>query len=204
MTGPVPRNMSESITIPPKQFTNWYEVLGVQPAAISEDLTRAYQLLTAKFRSDNKETGDARRLQEVKTAYEVLTHAERRKAFDAELRQRQPESGPMFLSKEFADDVDAEITRRLGILCLLYKQRKIDPIYPGLTVAQLETLMATPREELEFSFWYLKQKRLVLADDRSTITIMCEGIDFIEENLPRESKQKLTQPRRSGDVDRAA
>lgn len=196
--------MSESITIPPKHFTNWYEVLGISPSAKSDDLTRVYQLLSARLRPDNKETGDVRRFQEVKTAYEVLSNAERRKAFDQELKQRHPESsGPMFLSKEFADDVDTEIMRRLAILCLLYRQRKIDPIYPGLSVSQLEELTLTPREHLEFSFWYLKQKRLVLSDDRSVMTIMCEGIDFIEQNLPRES-QKGSQPRKGGDVDRAA
>ena len=195
--------MSESITIPPKHFTNWYEVLGVRSNAKSEDLTRVYQLLSAKLKPENKETGDARRFHEVKTAYEVLSNPERRKAFDLDLKQRTPETAPLFQSKEFADDVDSEIARRLAILCLLYKQRKLDPIYPGLSVSQLEELTLTPREHLEFSFWYLKQKRLVLSDDRSVLTIMFEGIDFIEEHLPRES-QKLSQPRRSGDVDRAA
>ncbi len=195
--------MSESITIPPKQFTNWYEVLGIPPAATAEEVTRVYQQLSTKLRPENKATGDARRFQEVKSAYDVLSSTERRRAFDQELRLRPTGSGPIFQSKEFADDVDAEINRRLGILCLLYNQRKIDPVYPGLSVAQLETLMSTPREDLEFSFWYLKQKRLVLADDRSTMTILCEGIDFIEENLPR-SGQRLLQPHRGGDVDRAA
>ena len=202
--------MSDSISIPPKQFTNWYEVLGVASTASGDDLSRAQQLLVAKFRPENKETGDPRRLQEVKAAFGVLSHADRRKAFDQELRARQPEpSGPAFLTKEFADELDAEIKRRLGVLCLLYNQRKKDPIYPGLSVSQLEEQMATPREELEFCFWYLKQKRLAIADDRSVLTILCEGIDFIEENLPRQSNaQKLLQPpkdgRRGGDVDRAA
>jgi curved DNA-binding protein CbpA len=195
--------MSESITIPPKQFTNWYEVLGVSSAAKSDDLTRVFQLLSAKLKPENKETGDARRFQELKAAYEVLSHPDRRKAFDKELKQRQPDTTPLFQSKEFADDVDTEITRRLAVLCLLYRQRKIDPIYPGLSVAQLEELTLTPREHLEFSFWYLKQKRLVLSDDRSVMTIMSEGIDFIEQYLPRES-QKSSQPRKGADVDRAA
>lgn len=200
--------MSESITIPPKHFTNWYDVLGIPPTATGDDLTRAYPSLIAKFRPENNETGDPRRFQEVKAAFDVLSHADRRKAFDQELRQRQKE-GPVYLNKEFVDEVDAEINRRLGILCLLYNQRKTNPINPGLTIAQLEEQMLTPREDLEFSFWYLKQKRLVLADDRSTMTILCEGIDFIEQTLPRQSNaQKLLQPpkdgRRGGDVDRAA
>lgn len=188
--------MSESISIPAKQFVNWYEVLGVQPTAKTDDLARVFQLLSARFKPDNKETGDGRRLQELKTAYDVLSNPERRKAFDQELKQRTKESGPLFQSKEFADEVDSEINRRLEILCLLYKQRKSDPIYPGLTVAQLESLLLTPREHLEFAFWYLKQRKLVLADDRSLFTINCDGIAYIEENLPRESR-KLMKPERA-------
>jgi curved DNA-binding protein CbpA len=191
------------MVIPPKQFTNWYEVLGVPPTANSTDLSAVFQLLIARFRPDNKETGDPRRLQEVKTAYEVLSNPERRKAFDHELRQRNPPAQvPLHLSPEFADEVDDEVARRLSVLCLLYNQRRSNPINPGLTIAQLEEQVGTPRDQLEFSFWYLKQKRLVLADDRSTMTIMTEGIDFIEENL-RRSQKAAKEVRRPG-VERAA
>jgi curved DNA-binding protein CbpA len=159
--------------------------------------------LSARFRPENKETGDPKRLQEVRTAFEVLSNPERRKQFDHELRQRNPPAQvPLHLSKDFADEVDEEIARRLSILCLLYNQRRSNPINPGLTIAQLEELVGTPREQLEFSFWYLKQKRLVLADDRSTMTIMTEGIDFIEENL-RRSQKAAAEARRAG-MDRAA
>ena len=105
------------MVIPPKQFVNWYEVLGVPPTVNGGDLAAVYQLLSARFRPDNKETADPRRMQEVKTAYDVLSNAERRKQFDHELRQRNPPAEtPLHLSKEFADDVDDEIIRRLSIL----------------------------------------------------------------------------------------
>jgi curved DNA-binding protein len=191
------------MVIPPKQFTNWYDVLGVPPTANSTDLSAVFQLLSARFRPENKETGDPKRLQEVRTAHEVLSNPERRKQFDHELRQRNPPAQvPLHQSKDFADEVDDEIARRLSILCLLYNQRRANPINPGLTIAQLEELVGTPREQLEFSFWYLKQKRLVLADDRSTMTIMTEGIDFIEENL-RRSQKAAADARRTG-MERAA
>ena len=57
---------------------------------------------------------------------------------------------------------------------------------PSLSVLQLENLMFMPREHLEFTVWYLKQKRLVQVDDRSSLTITSDGIDFVEDNLPRE------------------
>jgi curved DNA-binding protein CbpA len=200
--------MSESISIPPKQFTNWYEVLSVSPTATQEELARAYQLLSARFRPDNKETGDSRRYQEVKSAFQLLSNTERRKAFDQELHQLGQEPAPAFLTKEFMDDVDTELSRRLGILCLLYNQRKTNPISPSLSIPQLEAGMSTPREHLEFGIWYLKQKRLVLGDDRSTLIILCEGIDWLEENLPREkSLQKLQRQekeRQNLEIDRVA
>ena len=82
---------------------------------------------------------------------------------------------------------------------------RANPINPGLTIAQLEERVGTPREQLEFCFWYLKQRRLVLADDRSTMTILTEGIDFIEENLRRSQKvaKEAKEARRPG-VERAA
>jgi hypothetical protein len=78
------------------------------------------------------------------------------------------------------------------MLCLLYNQRKLNPIVPSLSILQLERLMFMPREHLEFTVWYLKQKKLVGVDDRSSLTITSEGIDFVEDNLPREETvQKL-------------
>src|SRR6266850_13701 len=40
------------------------------------------------------------------------------------------------------------------------------------------------REHLMFTIWYLKAKRFVAQDDRSSLMITAEGIDFMEANLP--------------------
>ena len=173
-------------------FVNWYEILGVPPDANDETLKRVFHLVASRFHPDNQDSGDLDRFLNVKTAFEVLSDEQRRKEFDEELRVHNKEPLPIFLSREFADGVGGEHNRRLGMLCLLYNQRKLNPIVPGLSVLQLERLMFMPREHLEFTVWYLKQKKLVGVDDRSSLTITSEGIDFVEDNLPREETvQKL-------------
>jgi curved DNA-binding protein CbpA len=176
-------------------FVNWYEVLGVPPDANDETLRRVYHIVAGRFHPDNTDSGDLDRFLQVKEAFELLSDPKRRKDFDADLARHNQEPIPVFLNREFTDGVQGEHNRRLGVLCLLYNQRKLNPITPVLSVLQLESLMSTPREHLEFAVWYLKQKRLVQADDRSSLTITFDGIDHLEENLPREETvRKLLQP----------
>jgi hypothetical protein len=39
-----------------------------------------------------------------------------------------------------------------------------------------------PREHLEFSTWYLIQKRFVQRSDSSRLVITAEGVDYLDEN----------------------
>jgi len=171
----------------------------VSPDATDESIKRVFHLVASRFHPDNQDSGDLDRFLKVKTAFEVLSDEKRRKDFDEELRIHNKEPLPVFLSREFTNGVSGEHNRRLGMLCLLYNQRKLNPIVPSLSILQLERLMFMPREHLEFTVWYLKQKKLVGVDDRSSLTITSEGIDFVEDNLPQEETvQKLLK---AGDPD---
>ena len=44
--------------------------------------------------------------------------------------------------------------------------------------------MSFPREHLLFAVWYLRAKRYIVQDDRSSFIISAEGVDFLEEQLP--------------------
>ncbi len=167
-------------------FVNWYQVLGIPPNANNDDLVRVYHLLAARYHPDNVETGDLEHFLEVKMAFEVLSDAATRKEFDQVAAAHSQEPLPVFLSKSFTEGVQSESNRRLGILCLLYNQRKLDSITPVLSIFQMETLMCIPREHLDFTVWYLKQKRYVTQNDRNSLSITSDGIDFVEEHLPRE------------------
>ena len=47
----------------------------------------------------------------------------------------------------------------------------------------LGMLQAT-EEEINFALWYLKQRNLVINDDKSNLVITVEGLDFLENQTP--------------------
>jgi len=47
-------------------------------------------------------------------------------------------------------------------------------------------MMACPREHLMFALWYLYEKGLVRRDDNSNFVITGDGVDYVEEHLPKD------------------
>jgi DnaJ-class molecular chaperone with C-terminal Zn finger domain len=165
-------------------FVDYYEMLRVSPTAEIESIQRVHRALAARYHPDNQETGDLERFLLVNDAYKVLSNPEKRKEFDAQYKVKKENPLPVFLTREFTEGVDGETNRRMGLLCLLYTQRRTNSVAPALSVLDIEQLMFIPREHLSFTIWYLKSKRYVIQDDRSSLMITAEGIDFMEANLP--------------------
>ena len=165
-------------------FVDYYEMLRVSPGAEIESIQRVHRALAARYHPDNLETGDLERFLLVNEAFKVLSDPEKRKDFDANYKSKKENPMPVFLTKEFTEGVDGEVNRRMGLLCLLYTQRRVNPVLPALSVLEIEQMMFIPREHLLFTIWYLKQKRQIVQDDRSSLMITAEGIDFMEANLP--------------------
>jgi hypothetical protein len=82
------------------------------------------------------------------------------------------------------DEKEGEVNRRLGVLCLLYSQRRRDPEHPSISMLELEELMAIPREYLEFTLWYLKAKKYLEMNDGADFSLTASGVDFVEEHAP--------------------
>ena len=62
---------------------DYYEVLGVKRDASAEEIRKAYRRLARKYHPDVNKSADAEtRFAEVQEAYDVLSDAEKRKAFD--------------------------------------------------------------------------------------------------------------------------
>jgi molecular chaperone DnaJ len=62
---------------------DYYEILGVGRTADADDLKKAYRRLARQYHPDiNKEAGAEERFKEINEAYEVLSDAEKRRAYD--------------------------------------------------------------------------------------------------------------------------
>ena len=166
-------------------FVDYYELMQISPNAELATVQRVYRLLAARYHPDNPETGNTDQFVLLQKAYQVLSDPEARAQYDSALAQQTAGPMPVFEMKEFVVGIDAEMNRRLGVLCLLYNRRKSDPEKPSLSIMDMEAKMALPREYLEFTIWYLKEKELVRRDENtSEILISAKGIDFAEQNLP--------------------
>ena len=163
---------------------NYYDLLQINPRAELETIQRVYRLFAARYHPDNADTGDAERFRNIQEAYEVLSNPALRAEYDRHFVESQPQPLAIFKKREFTDGIDAEAKIRIGVLCLLYAKRRANPDFAALSLLDLEHLMAFPREHLAFALWYLRSKRYVTQDDRSSFIISAEGVDFLEMQLP--------------------
>jgi curved DNA-binding protein CbpA len=163
---------------------NFYDLLQIHPRAEIETIHRVYRLFAARYHPDNLETGDAERFRMIADAYRVLSDPALRAEYDALLGQNVTQAIPIFKSRDFTDGLEAEANIRIGILCLLYAKRRANPDYAALSLLDMEQLMAFPREHLQFAMWYLKSKRYIQQDDRSSFQITADGVEFLEDQIP--------------------
>jgi curved DNA-binding protein CbpA len=114
-------------------------------------------------------------------AYQALSDPERRAQYDVvHGRQRQDRWRLVSKGDEAENDFEAEQLVRLTVLEVLYTRRRIEPDNPGLSPLDLETLTGKPREHLEFTIWYLAQRKYVTRSDQSMLVITADGIDHLE------------------------
>ena len=161
---------------------DWYDVLQISRQADSDTIQRVYRIMAARFHPDNPETGDIETFLLLTNAYEVLADPDKRAAYDAARAGQNTGPDPIFEMRDFVDGVRGERNRRLGVLSLLYNQRRMDPEHPGISLLELEKRMAFPREYLVFSVWYLRSKQYVTVADNSDLALTAEGADWVEEN----------------------
>jgi|SRR6185503_19239312 curved DNA-binding protein CbpA len=162
-------------------FVDHYEVLQISPNADVETIRRVYRMQAQRFHPDNLESGNAEAFRGISTAYEVLIDPQRRAAYDRDHREAQrraaigvpnvPTSGPPVMD---------EMRRREEILTLLYSRRFANPQQPSLGLRDLEALLNTPKGDLEFSLWYLKECGYLIRTDSAHHTITLKGVQFAE------------------------
>ena len=168
-----------------RTFIDYYELMQISPKAQPETIQRVYRILASRCHPDNPHTGDVERFLRLKQAYEVLNHPERRAAFDEEYIVQQSLPVEVFNMQDFATGIDGESNRRMGLLCLLYHRRRVNPDEPGLSLLQLENMMVSAREHLLFTVWYLRDKGHVRQTEDSGYAITAAGVDHVEQGLPK-------------------
>ncbi len=164
--------------------TDYYEALQLSPKADVETINRVYRIMAARFHPDNAESGDTERFLLLSEAHRVLSNPDTRARYDSARQTETPRPLPMFQARVFVDEKEGEVNRRLGVLCLLYAQRRRNHDYPSVSLLDLEELMGIPREYLEFTLWYLKEKKYVEVSQGADFCLTASGVDFVEERIP--------------------
>jgi len=161
---------------------DYYEFLQISPTAEPDTIRRVYRFLAGRLHPDNPETGDAVKFHMLKQAYDVLSDPDKRAEYDATLKKDAPQPPPLSSTIDFMGSLDGELNRRLALLALLYIQRRTDPYSPEVSLNEVEKRMGFPRDYLQFTTWYLRNKGYITQADNSDFTLTALGVDFVEEN----------------------
>ncbi len=161
-------------------FVDHYEVLQISPNADVETIRRVYRMQAQRFHPDNLDSGNAEAFRKISDAYEVLIDAHRRAAYDRDHREARRRAAIGVPRVTAAPPVMDEMKRREQILGLLYSRRFSHPQQPSLNLRELEALLNTPKGDLEFSLWYLKESGYLIRNDSAHHTITLKGVQFAE------------------------
>ena len=167
-------------------FVDYYEALQLSPNADVEATHRSYRMLAQRYHPDNTDTGNEATFRLVLQAYRVISDPEKRAAYDVKHRASQSLRWKIFSKPEDAEGYDEEKRKRWGLLMILYTQRKRQPDKPGVSLRELENMLGCPREQLQFTVWYLSGKSLIQPTDAGRYTITFDGVDHVEDAGPGE------------------
>lgn len=170
---------------------DYYEALQISASAEPETVHRVYRLLAQRFHPDNGETGNDSRFRIITEAYQVLSDPVQRARYDLVHEQQQLARWRLVArGAEAENDFESEQRVRLMVLEMLYTKRRIEPHEPGIFLTELEKMTGRPREHLEFTMWFLVQKKLVNRADNALIVITADGVEHLEDNYNHASQAR--------------
>lgn len=171
---------------------DYYEILQLGRNADMDTVHRVYRMLAQRYHPDNTESGSAERFRQVLEAYRVLSDPEQRAAYDVAHLDTQKVRWRIFDQNTAIDEFEAEKAKRKGVLALLYRKRITSPRDPGVSLQDMEDLLAVPREHLEFTLWYLRENAWITRSDNARYSITVQGVDSLERTgVPRMNPNKL-------------
>jgi curved DNA-binding protein CbpA len=157
-------------------FVDYYEALQISPNADQETVHRVYRVQAQRFHPDNQETGNASAFRSIHDAYQVLSDPQKRADYDVQHRSSRHQEKREFPAATLMD----EHRKRHEILTVLYRKRLAQPDQPAMGLRELLDLLGIPREQLEFSLWYLKEGGYLLRTDSARHSITLKGVELIE------------------------
>ncbi len=174
------------------QAVDYYEILQISPNAEPETVHRVFRLLAQRFHPDNAETGNEAQFRVLNDAYRVLSDPEQRARYDViHTRLRQERWRLVASGAEAENNFDSERGIRLTVLEVLYTRRRLELDSPGLSPLDLEKLTGRAREHLEFTIWFLVQKKFVTRSDGSMLQITVDGVEYLENNYAANAQRRL-------------
>jgi curved DNA-binding protein CbpA len=174
---------------------DYYEILQISPNAEPETIHRVYRLLAQRLHPDNAETGNEARFRLLTEAYQVLGDPTARARYDTTHAALRNERWRLLSSNKEADnDFESEQNIRLMVLELLYTRRRTERDNPGVSLLDLEALIGHAREHLEFTIWYLTQRKYITRSDSSMLIITVEGCDYLEKHLVDAVQRRRLNP----------
>ncbi len=170
---------------------DYYELLQVSSSAEPETVNRVFRMLAQRFHPDNQQTGNESRFRAILEAYTVLSDPEKRARYDVGHQQHRKDRWRLVTSgAQTENDFDMEQAVRRAVLEALYTKRRLEPTDPGIFYREFEGLTGRPREHLEFSLWFLTQKRFITLDDKSRLILTVEGAEYLEQSYHGNLQQK--------------
>lgn len=174
---------------------DYYEVLQLNSKADPDTVHRVYRLLAQRFHPDNPDTGNQDTFRKLLEAYRVLSDPEQRAAYDVKHGSQNAQRWKIFDQSHALQGRVTEKRKREGILAVLYTRRVNEPAQPAMTLMEIEDLLGCPREHLEFSLWFLKEKGYILKGDNARYSITANGAEEAErDEIPWAREDRLLTP----------
>ncbi|MFN0105608.1 MAG: J domain-containing protein [Bryobacteraceae bacterium] len=163
-----------------EDFVDYYETMELSASASMETIHRIYRILAQRLHPDNAETGSNEAFRKLAEAYKVLSGPETRAAFDSTRGVRQQVHWRVFDQRSATPSVEQEQSKRRGVLKALYLKRLREPENPGMNMTEMEALLGTPREHLDFTMWFLKEQGWAVRTDNGRYSITVKGVEQAE------------------------
>lgn len=165
----------------PEALPDYYEILQCSPRADNETVERVFRHLAKRYHPDNHDSGDASKFAELVAAHDIISDPAKRAAYDVRYDAIRESRWRIFNQDSATSEIAADARLRSAILSLLYVARRNNNLEPGVGTVELERILSTPRDHLEFQMWYLRETGTIERLTTGHFAITARGVDKLFE-----------------------